>query len=409
VYEEEGKHYGKETNPHITLMYGLHPVEEGRVKELLTKVPKKISATLGKISKFENSDTPYDVLKIEVHSQHLDKIHEIIRNNFNNDYQWPEYNPHVTLAYVKKGTCNEFVGSKIFEGMKFAFDNFTYSNGNREQNHKVNMKEYFVGQSAGYGGGAMAGGGVAPTNWAGTFSSNQTSRRLNDYPASRRYTYMQGNTVIGSALYDTITQDDLKDDRFSPDEIMAGLRWEMKHMEYPSKDVARPIVIKNLETNPKYYSDLDMYFKSDKQGKLMENIDPKELEMGKKIEHEHTQDDALATKIAMDHLKEDPKYYTKLKAAGLEECGDMEAPQVAVVTLAAPIGGEVSGQKPLKSSGLGSGAPKPLSSTNLTAPETKVVNDKNTVSYSKTPPLTSTCDPTSHFLGSIDNVVEEKW
>ena len=116
--------------------------------------------------------------------------------------------------------------------------------------------EYFVGQSGGYGGGAMAGGQVAPTNWAGTFSSNQTSRRLDDYPASRRYTYMQGNTVIGSSLYDTITKDDLKDPRFGEDEIFAGLRWEMRKMEYPSKDVARPIVISNLEKNPKYYSEL---------------------------------------------------------------------------------------------------------------------------------------------------------
>lgn len=271
------------------------------------------------------------------------------------------------------------------------------------------IKEYFVGQSAGYGGGAFAGGGVAPTNWAGTFSSNQTSRRLKDYPASRRYTYMQGNTVIGSSLYDTITKDDLKDERFSPDEIMAGLRWEMKHMEYPSKDVARPIVIKNLQTNPKYYSDLDMYFKSDKQGDIMENVDPKELEMGKKIEHEHTKDDALATKIAMDHLKEDPKYYTKLKAAGLEECGDAEAPQVAVVTLAAPVGPEVAAQKPLKSSGLGSGAQPALSSTNLTAPETKVVNDKNTVSYGKTPLMTTPADPLNHFASQIQAGLEEKW
>jgi len=126
------------------------------------------------------------------------------------------------------------------------------------------IKEYFVGQSAGYGGGAMTGGQVAPTNWAGTFSSNQTSRRLNDYPASRRYTYMQGNTVIGSSLYDTINKDDLKHPRFSADEIMAGLRKEMGKMEYPDKDIAKKTVLKNLETNPKFYSELDMYFKSDK-------------------------------------------------------------------------------------------------------------------------------------------------
>lgn len=264
VYEEVGENYGKEANPHVTVMYGLSPIEETRVKELLTKVPKKIVAELGKISKFSNADAPYDVLKIEVKSPHLNKIHEMIRKNFDNNYKWPEYNPHVTLAYVKKGTCNEYVGNKTFEGMKVMFETFMYSNGIRELNHAVPMKEYYVGQSGGYGGGAMAGGAVAATNWAGTFSSNQTSRRLQNYPAQRKYTYMQGNTVIGSPLYDTLTDDDLIDPNFTKDEIRTGLRYEMKRMEYPDKDVAKPTVLKNLHKDPKYYSDLKMYFDSDK-------------------------------------------------------------------------------------------------------------------------------------------------
>ena len=126
------------------------------------------------------------------------------------------------------------------------------------------LKEYYVGQSAGYGGGAMTGGGVAANNWAGTFSSNQTSRRLQNYPAQRKYTYTQGNTIIGSPLYGTLTDDDLIDPNFTKDEIRTGLRYEMKRMEYPDKDVAKPTVLKNLHKNPKYYSDLEMYFQSDK-------------------------------------------------------------------------------------------------------------------------------------------------
>jgi len=46
-------------------------------------------------------------------------------------------------------------------------------------------------------------------------------------------------------------------------------------------------------------------------------FDQKELEMGIKIEMEHTNDKKLATEIATDHLKENPKYYTKLKKAKL--------------------------------------------------------------------------------------------
>ena len=45
----------------------------------------------------------------------------------------------------------------------------------------------------------------------------------------------------------------------------------------------------------------------------------KQLEKGIKVEKEHTKDEIKAAKIALDHLKEDPKYYTKLTKAGLEE------------------------------------------------------------------------------------------
>lgn len=46
-------------------------------------------------------------------------------------------------------------------------------------------------------------------------------------------------------------------------------------------------------------------------------VDPEQLKMGIEVEHEHTDDDELAKKIAIDHLREDPKYYTKLKACKL--------------------------------------------------------------------------------------------
>jgi hypothetical protein len=44
-----------------------------------------------------------------------------------------------------------------------------------------------------------------------------------------------------------------------------------------------------------------------------------ELKKGIKVEKEHTDDVKRAARIAMDHLVEDPKYYTKLAKIGLEE------------------------------------------------------------------------------------------
>jgi len=44
-----------------------------------------------------------------------------------------------------------------------------------------------------------------------------------------------------------------------------------------------------------------------------EDFDQKELKIGIKHELEHTDDPEMAKEIAMDHLAEDPKYYTKLE------------------------------------------------------------------------------------------------
>lgn len=46
-------------------------------------------------------------------------------------------------------------------------------------------------------------------------------------------------------------------------------------------------------------------------------VDQEQLKMGIEVEREHTKDDALATEIALDHLSEDPQYYSNLKNAGL--------------------------------------------------------------------------------------------
>lgn len=43
------------------------------------------------------------------------------------------------------------------------------------------------------------------------------------------------------------------------------------------------------------------------------DFDPKQVKMGMKVESEHTSDKEVAMEIVLDHLSEDPHYYTKLK------------------------------------------------------------------------------------------------
>lgn len=51
-----------------------------------------------------------------------------------------------------------------------------------------------------------------------------------------------------------------------------------------------------------------------------------QLDKGIKVELEHTSDKKVAKEIALDHLKEDPNYYTKLLKANLEESSKRYAP-----------------------------------------------------------------------------------
>lgn len=48
-------------------------------------------------------------------------------------------------------------------------------------------------------------------------------------------------------------------------------------------------------------------------------VDPHELRMGMRVEKEHIEDLDKRMKIALDHLSEDPFYYTKLHLAGLDD------------------------------------------------------------------------------------------
>jgi hypothetical protein len=62
-----------------------------------------------------------------------------------------------------------------------------------------------------------------------------------------------------------------------------------------------------------------------------QSFDPHELAMGMKVEMEHTRDQRLAKEIAIDHLTEDPHYYSKLNQSGLaDELGNVPSERSVV-------------------------------------------------------------------------------
>lgn len=117
---------GRETDPHITVLYGLNTTNEAEVRGLVQSA-KPIEVELGEVSQFDTNED-YDVLKVDVVSDELaalnaklDKVLETPGKTFD------EYQPHVTIAYVKKGMGQKYVGDTRFKGQKITLDNLTFS------------------------------------------------------------------------------------------------------------------------------------------------------------------------------------------------------------------------------------------------------------------------------------------
>jgi hypothetical protein len=64
-----------------------------------------------------------------------------------------------------------------------------------------------------------------------------------------------------------------------------------------------------------------------KKGVTEDDVDPDELAKGLDVEREHTDDPEQRKQTALDHLAEDPKYYTHLEEMESEHAGDAAADQ----------------------------------------------------------------------------------
>jgi 2'-5' RNA ligase len=100
---KDGKdEYGREENCHITIRYGFtKDLNELDVRQLL-KGHKEFQVELYELDMF--TDNPnFDVIKFKVKSPILNQLNEI-SGIYQNHNDYPDYLPHLTLGYVKKGT-----------------------------------------------------------------------------------------------------------------------------------------------------------------------------------------------------------------------------------------------------------------------------------------------------------------
>jgi len=107
--------YGREDEIHITVLYGLHTEQAELVRELLRNEPA-FRIRLGAVSIFTNNPK-FDVVKIEVISDVLHHLNEKLSYNLASTILYNKYQPHVTIAYVEKKSCDCLQGRLDFNGI----------------------------------------------------------------------------------------------------------------------------------------------------------------------------------------------------------------------------------------------------------------------------------------------------
>ena len=102
-----------EDEPHVTVLYGIHgahgPTPQNfMIPDIYRKMPVLFER---RITVFEGKT---DVLKISVESAMLREFREYVKATFVwSESGFSEYNPHLTLAFVKGGTGKKYEGIRV--------------------------------------------------------------------------------------------------------------------------------------------------------------------------------------------------------------------------------------------------------------------------------------------------------
>lgn len=108
IDEDDVHENGLEDEPHLTLLYGFHKDEVG-IKDIKKafKGYKELDVELESVDLFENDE--FDVVKFKVKkTKELLDINKKL-SKLPHTTNFPDYNPHITIGYVKKGKGKKYV------------------------------------------------------------------------------------------------------------------------------------------------------------------------------------------------------------------------------------------------------------------------------------------------------------
>lgn len=133
---------GYENSSHVTIAYGFEAtVTPERVQSAVAAWGKdKLVMTLGNVRRF--SDNPaYDVLNVDLtFADDCAGLNRHLSETFGQELQQTyDYNGHLTLAYVVKGTCITLDGHAKFNGNSYAFKSLVFSLPESISKHVINL------------------------------------------------------------------------------------------------------------------------------------------------------------------------------------------------------------------------------------------------------------------------------
>lgn len=120
---------GKELNPHVTIKFGLHTNDAEEVRKEIQDL-SPVAIQIGKASCFK-ADT-HDVVKLDILSDGLHDLNGRVSERLECTDTYPDYKPHITLAYVKPGLGEHYAKRlNLLEGRVASFDRAIFSDKKR--------------------------------------------------------------------------------------------------------------------------------------------------------------------------------------------------------------------------------------------------------------------------------------
>jgi 2'-5' RNA ligase len=120
IAEEDLAGRGRDIGPpHITLRYGIQGEDVSAIKSLLVTL-KPFAVALGPTSSFPPSATwEVAVVIATIESPELHALHQRLGDVTEFAEPTHEYEPHVTVAYVRPEVAEKYVGNQITAGHRF--------------------------------------------------------------------------------------------------------------------------------------------------------------------------------------------------------------------------------------------------------------------------------------------------